>query len=270
KAQSWKVHHVIFGVKLKEEMDKLGIEADLKYPGAKTRYISIPAFFKAKLQGGKDENPASAFQAADKALRLLFDGKTLMGWVVRAGKATYKVEDGAIAGTTTEDSPNTFLCTEREFSDFELVFEVKCDRELNSGVQIRSHLYEKDTPQPSNPRRIRLAGDVYGYQVEIAADGNAGRVWDEARHAKWHDSEPSEQARKAYQADKWNRYRIVAQGQRIRTWINDVPVADIRVKEDAAGFIGLQVHSIKPGTGPYQVRWRNIRIRELKAGEQVN
>ncbi len=54
KAQSWKVHHVIFGVKLKEEMDRLGVEADLKYPGAKTRYGSIPAFFKAKLLGGKE------------------------------------------------------------------------------------------------------------------------------------------------------------------------------------------------------------------------
>ncbi len=203
-------------------------------------------------------------------LRPLFDGKTLNGWVVRAGKVTYQIEDGAIVGTTAEGSPNTFLCTEREFSDFELVFEVKCDRELNSGVQIRSHLYEKDTPQPSNPRRIRPAGDVYGYQVEIAADGNAGRVWDEARQAKWHDPEPSEQTRKAYRPGEWNRYRIVAQGERIRTWINDTPVADIRVKEDAAGFIGLQVHSIKPGTGPYQVRWRNIRIRELKPGEQVH
>ncbi len=52
-ARTWKVHHVVFGVKLKEEMDKLGIEADLKYPGAKTRYASIPAFFKAKLRGEK-------------------------------------------------------------------------------------------------------------------------------------------------------------------------------------------------------------------------
>ena len=31
----------------------------------------------------------------------------------------------------------------------------------------------------------------------------------------------------------------------------------------ASGFIGLQVHSIKKGTGPYEVRWRNIRIKEL-------
>jgi len=49
RAQGWKVHHVIFGVKLKEKMDALGIEADLNYPGAKPKYPSIPAFFKAKL-----------------------------------------------------------------------------------------------------------------------------------------------------------------------------------------------------------------------------
>ncbi len=209
---------------------------------------------------------------ADRKFVPLFDGKTLDGWVVRAGKAAYKVEDNVIVGATVEGSPNTFLCTKKEYGDFELAFEVKCDPKLNSGVQVRSHAYAKDTPQPSNPKRIRPAGDVYGPQVEIAADGNAGRIWDEARHAKWHDPEPGEKARNAYKPDEWNRYRIVAQGDRIRTWVNDVPVADIRVKEkeDAAGFIGLQVHSIKPGTGPYQVRWRNIQIRELKPDEKID
>ncbi len=208
----------------------------------------------------------------DRKFAPLFDGKTLDGWVVRAGKAAYKVEDGAIVGTTVESSPNTFLCTKKEYGDFELTFEVKCDAKLNSGVQVRSHAYAKATPQPSNPKRIRPAGDVYGPQVEISADGNAGRIWDEARHARWHDPEPNEKARTAYKPDEWNRYRIVAQGDRIRTWVNDVPVADIRVKEkeDAAGFLGLQVHSIKPGTGPYQVRWRNLQIRELKPDEKID
>ena len=37
----------------------------------------------------------------------------------------------------------------------------------------------------------------------------------------------------------------------------------------ATGFIGLQVHGIKKGTGPYQVRWKNIKIRELKPREKV-
>ena len=48
RARGWKVHHVMFGVKLKEAMDALGIEADLKYPGAQSTYRSIPHFFKAK------------------------------------------------------------------------------------------------------------------------------------------------------------------------------------------------------------------------------
>lgn len=52
-ARGWKVHHVVFGVELKKKMDKLGLEADLKYPGAKTKYQSNVEFFLAHLK--KDE-----------------------------------------------------------------------------------------------------------------------------------------------------------------------------------------------------------------------
>jgi len=51
RAQGWKVHHVMFGVKLKERMDALGIEAELNYRGATTKYASMVEFFKAKLRG---------------------------------------------------------------------------------------------------------------------------------------------------------------------------------------------------------------------------
>ena len=56
KSQGWKVHHVMFGVKLKEKMDALRIEADLKFPGARTTYTSIAHFFKVKL-GAKPTGP---------------------------------------------------------------------------------------------------------------------------------------------------------------------------------------------------------------------
>jgi acetyl esterase len=55
RARGWKVHHVVFGVKLKEKMDALGIEADLKYPGARTTYRSVSHFFIEKLT--KDGKP---------------------------------------------------------------------------------------------------------------------------------------------------------------------------------------------------------------------
>lgn len=50
RAQGWKVHHVMFGIKLKEKMDELGLEADLKYPGARTTYQSTADFFIRKLK----------------------------------------------------------------------------------------------------------------------------------------------------------------------------------------------------------------------------
>ena len=50
RVQGWKVHHVIFGVKLKEKMDELGVEADLKYPESQTTYKSISDFFIKKLK----------------------------------------------------------------------------------------------------------------------------------------------------------------------------------------------------------------------------
>ena len=78
-------------------------------------------------------------QADGAQWRSLFDGETLDGWHVRGGVAKYHVEEGAIVGTTVEGSPNTFLCTENDYGDFVLEFEVKCDAALTSGVKISSH-----------------------------------------------------------------------------------------------------------------------------------
>ncbi|MCA9226468.1 MAG: DUF1080 domain-containing protein, partial [Planctomycetales bacterium] len=93
----------------------------------------------------------------------LFNGKTLDGWTQKNGTATYRVEDGAVVGKTNEGSPNSFLCTDKDYGDFELTFEVKVDDALNSGVQIRSaSIQEKNN------------GRVHGPQVEIATNGTAG------------------------------------------------------------------------------------------------
>jgi hypothetical protein len=54
-------------------------------------------------------------------------------------------------------------------------------------------------------------------------------------------------------------------GKSIKTWVNDVPVADLVDEKSgkSSGFIGLQVHGIAKGTGPYEVRWRNIYLKDL-------
>ena len=72
----------------------------------------------------------------------LFNGSSLDGWIQRGGKANYSVEDGCIVGTTVPKTPNSFLCTEKDYGDFILKYEFKIDPRLNSGVQIRSQLKE--------------------------------------------------------------------------------------------------------------------------------
>jgi hypothetical protein len=206
--------------------------------------------------------------AAQQGFVPLFDGKTLNGWEVCNGFAKYRVENGEIVGTTAEGSPNSFLCTTREFGDFVLEFETKTDPALNSGVQVRSHRYQSDqVVHTFDGKEIRErkqpAGRVYGYQVEVSNEksGASGGIYDEARRGWLHNIAKDPAASKAFKDNQWNSYRIEARGDRIRTWINGVPCADLVDSEDLSGFIALQVHSYK---GPQaEVRWRNIRIQDL-------
>ena len=210
-------------------------------------------------------SPSSLAQSKDGWVSL-FDGKSIDNWTVKGGIAKYHVEDGTIVGTTVEKSKNTFLCTKRDYADFELELMVLCDRELNSGIQIRSHVYEQPTPQASKKGRIREKGEVYGYQCEITTSDKcvSGNFWDEGRWTKWHDDLTKKPgACAAFKDGQWNHYRIVAEGDRIRSWVNGVLCADFRDAQDATGFIGLQVHSIPAGRGPFRVRWKEIKIREL-------
>lgn len=185
----------------------------------------------------------------------LFDGRSLEGFIQRNGTATYRVEDGCLVGRTSEGSPNSFLCTRSTFADFELKFEVKVDDELNSGVQIRS----ASRPDFQN-------GRVHGPQVEIAVNGSAGCIYGEALGTGWL-SGPSEDPvkRGAFKRGEWNHYRVRAVGNRIQTWVNGVPIVDFEETRSGLkrGFIGFQVHAIPRGQGPFEVRWRNIMIRDL-------
>ncbi len=194
---------------------------------------------------------ASTARGKDDGFVPLFDGKSLDGWTQRNGKATYRVEDGAIVGRTVKKSPNSFLCTKKAYCDFELLFEVKVDPGLNSGVQIRSRS-SKDYND----------GRVHGPQVEIeTAPGESGYIYGEATGRGW--LSPNQNTKDAYKNDGWNQFRVLAVGPRIQTWINGVAVEDLTDKASSkCGFIGLQVHGVGD-RGPFGVRWRNIKIKDL-------
>jgi hypothetical protein len=194
---------------------------------------------------------ATATLPADDSFVSLFDGKTLEGWTQRNGLATYRVEDGAIVGRTAKNSPNSFLCSDRAYCDFELHIDVWVDPGLNSGIQIRS----RSSKDYNNER-------VHGPQVEIeTAPGESGYIYGEATGRGW--LSPNQNTKDAYKNDQWNTFRILAVGPRIQTWINDTPVEDLTDEASSqCGFIGLQVHGVGD-RGPFEVRWKNIKIKDL-------
>ena len=189
----------------------------------------------------------------------IFNGKDLKGWHVQNGSANYSVQNGEIVGTTVANSPNSFLVTDKMYSDFILQLEFKVDSTINSGIQIRS----ESSQDHDN-------GRVHGYQVEIDPSPRkwTAGIYDEARRGWLYPLTLNPLAQAAFKQGKWNSIYIECIGNNIRTWLNGVPAASLVDSVTHSGFIGLQVHAIATiaDTGK-QVRWRNLRLQtnHLKA-----
>lgn len=194
-------------------------------------------------------------QKKEKGWTALFDGKTLTGWKIVGGNASYTVEDGVIVGTMAKGIPNSFLITEKEYGDFILEVDIKLEgAETNSGIQTRSHL----DPDANNGR-----GRVYGRQVEIDPTPRrwTGGIYDEARRLWLYPMDLNEKSKTAYKAGEYNRYRIEAIGDELRTWVNGIPSALVIDTLDPSGFIGLQVHSVPDRLAGHKVYFKDIRIQ---------
>jgi len=186
----------------------------------------------------------------------LFDGKTLDGWDF--DPKIWRVEDGMITGgsTTEKIKENHFICTKKNYQNFELKLKIKVSGDpktgmLNSGIQIRS---------------VRVPGGAHmsGYQVDCGA-GWFGKIYDEARRNKviWAPT-PDQQAAldKVVDVPGWNEYRIRAEGTRIQTWINGVLCIDYTETDPNValdGLVGPQVHS----GGICLVQVKDVTIEEL-------
>ena len=207
------------------------------------------------------------FAPPDDDWKPLIDGKSLNGWKQRGGAAKYRVENGEIIGTTVPNTANSFLCTEKDYGDFILELEFKVHPKMNSGVQIRSQCFDEPKEIEHDGKKIPIpAGRVHGYQVEIDPLERAwtGGIYDEGRRGWLNDLAKNEPARKAFKQNEWNKFRVECRGDSIKTWLNDVPAADLKDSMTPKGFIALQVHGVGKSEEPMEVRWRNIRIKEFR------
>ncbi len=181
----------------------------------------------------------------------LLDDNSLSQWQQLGGSAPYHVEDNIIVGTTIPSNQNSFLATKQIFSDFIFEVDVKASAGINSGIQFRS-----------NSLADYHQGRVHGYQMEIDTSSRkwSGGIFDEARSGWLYNLSRNPNCQNQFKVDEWNTYRIEAIGHHLRTFINNVPCADLIDEQSASGFIALQIHSAGHAAKGKQVKWRDPRV----------
>lgn len=208
--------------------------------------------------------PASPFQTdnwqggtgtADR-FQSLFNGSDLSGWVGVGGEASanWKVADGILVCTGAPGA--SWVATEKEYSDFELLVEFNVPKNANSGVFFRA-------PRTGDPW-------VTGMEAQLLDDG--GDKWASLRPDQYTGAiyavvPPSERATRP--AGEWQQMSIICIGDQCRISVNGKIVVDVALGSLTAeqrkkvpgvdrrrGFIGLQNHGDR-------IQFRTILIRDL-------
>jgi len=207
----------------------------------------------AKKDAVKQPVKKAVVEQTPKAVSL-FDSKTLKGWKTVDPKKMkqWSVVNGIITcgGYEHKMRANTYLCTEKEYGDFEFrcLFRLSGDHNtglINSGIQYRSFVKH---------------GKIIGYQADIGR-GYWGDIYDEHRRGKLVKGD-TKTLKHLLKEDGWNSYIIRCTGKRHELYINGVKTADYIEKANVPhkGVIAVQLHS----GGKAKMEFRDLTITEIK------
>ena len=210
--------------------------------------------------------------AEEEGFTDLFDGKSLEGW---DGDPVYwSVKDGAIVGEVTPETlleRNSFLIWRGgKVGDFELIVEYRVSAKGNSGINYRS----VETPD--------LKWALTGYQADIdGGDRWTGQNYEErgrtflayrgqgvvlkpgAKPEVANEIGTAAELQKSVKKEDWNTYRIVAEGNVMRHFVNGVLMSEVEDldpgKRVTEGLLGVQVH-VGP---PMKIEYRKIALKRL-------
>lgn len=171
--------------------------------------------------------------------------------------AIWRLKGTTLVGETKEDPKfNTFFCSKKKYSDFELSFKVRLRGEVgNSGVQIRSEVFDHE--------RFKVRGP----QADIGK-GYWGSLYGEGVGGMMKQSDPKAIA-KAVKGTEFNTYTIRAKGNHITIKINgetmvdqDFPVLPGKGGKPLPkeGIIAFQAHA---GFPMMQVEYKDIKFTDL-------
>lgn len=216
-------------------------------------FVLILCFSCTPQKKEADQTLAEDTQSEKKQAVALFDGETFEGW--EGPEDFFRIEDGAIiAGSLTEQIPtNLFMCTEKEFEDFDLSLKVRFQPYSNNGgIQIRTE-------------RIPNDHEVIGYQVDVGYAGDMpvwASIYDESRRNRFVAEADAERIAALLKKDNFNDYRILCKGPSLKVWFNGEQVIDYVEEEEGIarkGKICVQIH----GGSPAEASYKDIVIEEL-------
>ena len=224
--------------------------------------LSLAALFLAATAMAAD-NELTAKETAD-GWRLLFDGKTLDGWMTSSETPSKTpVEDGCI---NPHKAGGYMMVPKETFENFVLALDYKISPKCNSGVFIRTSSLK---PRPGK--------DVGFNGIEVAIDDTSGTGYHDPG-ALYDLVKPSRKTQKP--AGEWNHMVITCDGPKVTVELNGEVVTRANLDEfvkpnvrpdgsahkfDVAykdhprkGYIGLQDH----GSACW---YKNIKLKPLAA-----
>lgn len=204
---------------------------------------------RPKAASGNKETAKSGKSADSAPWTTPFANENLDGWKGLPGMWT--AVKGTLTGTTRGKSfpHNTFLCSDRNYRDFELEFAVRLvEGRNNSGVQIRSKLDDPSKFIVSGPQ-ADMGGKFWG---SLYGEKTVGMM-----------KQSPDSVLAGVKIDDFNDYFIRVVGKHVLIRLNgQIAVDDDFPAMDDEGIIAFQIHS----GDPMEVVFRDVRLRELSSG----
>ena len=249
--------------------------------------IMIGVVISIILVSARCQSPAES-KSSDNGFVKIFDGKSLNGWV---GDSTYwRVENGSLVGEITPATllkRNTFIIWQGgKPADFELTLEFKISKDGNSGINYRSEPLTDITHalkgyQADIDGANRYTGQNYeergrttlAYRGEIVTvnplPNTSSELKDNIKNNAWLQRTVTGQLgdrdslKTHIKSEDWNKVRLVAKGNRLQHYVNNVLMSDVtdndKVNGKSSGMLGVQVH-VGP---PMKVEFRNIMLKQM-------
>ena len=176
----------------------------------------------------------------------LFNGKNLDGWT-EIGKEKWVVEDGTIHGMAISKAYG-YLKTNKNYKDFHLSLQFKCEGDGNSGVFFRVD-FKPGTPDVTQGPQ---------FEVDCTLGRHTGGIYDVGRQwIVW----PAPENEIVVRRGEWNEYLLKVEGNHYVSRLNGVTLVDFTDPKPKAedGGIALQLHS----GGEGNMRFKEIYIRDL-------